>query len=138
MFEKIVLAIDESDFAPKVLKAAEEFGSKFGSEFRVVHVLETGFAGRAGAVYLESSEEAHHMVNEAVAGLESKGFNASGTVRAGLHGRLAVEINDEASTFGATLIIVGTRGLTDIEGMLLGSTSHRLMHLSALPVLVIP
>jgi nucleotide-binding universal stress UspA family protein len=56
----------------------------------------------------------------------------------GVHGKLAVVINDEAHSVGATLIILGSRGLTDLEGLMVGSTTHRLLHLTDLPVLIIP
>ena len=138
MFDKIVVAIDESVHADKVLSSVAELGAKFGSELRVVHVLETGFVGKAGAVNLESSEMAHKVVNEAVAYLESKGLKATGNVRAGLHGKLATEINDEARSFGAQLIVLGSHGSTDVEGLFVGSTTHRLMHVTDLPVLVVP
>ncbi len=138
MFDKIVVAIDESEHADKILDAAADIAIKFGSDLRVLHVRETGFVGRAGMVNLEDSDVAHKIVNEAVTYLVSKGLRATGNVRAGLHGHLAMEINDEAHTFGAQMIVVGTRGLTDLEGLFVGSTTHRLMHITDLPVLVVP
>ena len=138
MFDKIVVAIDESEHADNILNSVAAIATKFGSDLRVLHVLETGFIGRAGMVNLEDSDGAHKIVNEAVAFLVEKGLRATGNLRSGLHGRLAIEINDEAHTFGAQLIVVGSRGLTDLEGLFVGSTTHRLMHITDLPVLVVP
>ncbi len=138
MFDKIVVAIDESDHAKSVIAAAADLAAKFGSEVRVLHVLEIGFVGKAGTVNLEDSEETHKLVNDAVAAFEAKDVRASGNVRAALHGRVAAQINDEAQHFGANAIVTGTRGLGDFEGILLGSTTHKLLHLTNLPVLVIP
>lgn len=138
MFEKILVAVDESDHAKPVLDAATKMAKALGSEVRVVHVLETGFVGRAGAVNLESSDEAHKTVDDAVAHLAADGLKASGAVRAGMHGRLAVEINEEGIEFGAGLMIIGSRGLSELDGIFVGSTSHRLMHVATIPVLVVP
>ncbi|MGA3216762.1 MAG: universal stress protein [Acidimicrobiales bacterium] len=137
MFDKLVVALDESEYAGRVLEAASEIAAKFGSEVRVLHVLELGFVGRAGPVPLEGRDEVQKLVNDAVADLKSRGVKATGTVRAAQHGKVAVEICDEARDAGATAIVTGSRGLTDLEGMLVGSTTHKLLHLSHLPVLVI-
>ncbi len=137
MFEKLVVAIDDSDYKERVLTAASELASKFGSDVRVLHVLELGFVGRAGSVPLEGHDEAHKLVNDAVAELENRGVKATGEVRAAQHGRVAVEICDEALEAGATAIVTGSRGLTDLAGIFIGSTTHKLLHLSHLPVLVV-
>jgi nucleotide-binding universal stress UspA family protein len=138
MFDKILVAIDDSEYADKVLATAAEFAATFGVELRVVHVMETEFVGKVGMINLASSDVAHKIVTEAVAWFTAKGLTATGEVRAGLHGRLAREIDQETRDFGARLIVVGSPGLTDLEGPLLGSTTHRMMHVTELPVLVVP
>ena len=45
------------------------------------------------------------------------------------------ELADERD---ARLIVVGTRGESPIRGALLGSTPHKLLQLSRVPVLVVP
>jgi len=138
MFQKILVAVDESTYAKPVLETAVKMAKAFGAEVRVVHVLETGFVGRAGVVNLESSDEAHKVVGDAVAFFDENGVQASASVRSAMHGRLALEINEESISFGAGLVVVGSRGLTDFEGVFVGSTSHRLIHTSKVPVLVVP
>jgi nucleotide-binding universal stress UspA family protein len=44
----------------------------------------------------------------------------------------------EASDIGATVIVVGTRGLTGVKSLLLGSVSHGALHHAKVPVLVVP
>jgi nucleotide-binding universal stress UspA family protein len=137
MFDKILVALDTSEHAGPVLAAAGELATKYEATVRVVHVLEMGFAGRAGQVPLEEKAEVQKAVDDAVAELVSKGVNATGTVRAAQHGRVAGELCDEARDFEATAIVIGSRGLTDLEGVLVGSTTHKLLHLTHLPVLVV-
>jgi len=138
MFEKILVALDESDHAKAVVDAATELAKKSGSEVHVVHVLETAFVGKAGNVNMEDSSAAHRFLDEMVARFTSAGVTASGTVRASMHGWVAREVADEATRFGATVIVMGTRGLGEFGGMMLGSTTHKLLHVAAVPVLVIP
>jgi nucleotide-binding universal stress UspA family protein len=138
MFEKILVALDESEHAKRVLDIAQEVAVKFDAEVRVVHVLETAFVGKAGMLNLESSEEKHTLVDDAVAALVAAGVKATGTVRANYHGRVALEIHDEARLVGADLIVTGTHGLGSIAGMLMGSTTQKLLHVSEASVLVVP
>lgn len=56
MFEKLLVALDTSDHAKKTLDAAAELGTKVGSEIRVLHVVEMGFAGRADQIPLETTK----------------------------------------------------------------------------------
>ena len=70
MFEKLLVAVDESEYKERVIAAANELATKFGSEIRVLHVLELGFVGRAGSVPLESHDDVHKLVNDTVAQLE--------------------------------------------------------------------
>jgi nucleotide-binding universal stress UspA family protein len=138
MFEKILVALDESEHAKRVLDVAQQVATKFGAEVRVVHVLETAFVGKAGIMNLENSEEKHTLVDDAVATLIAGGVKATGAVRANFHGRVALEIHDEARLVGADLIITGTHGLGSVAGMLVGSTTHKLLHVSETSVLVVP
>ncbi len=51
---------------------------------------------------------------------------------------VAAAILDAAAALDAGAIVVGSRGLTPIKSMLLGSVSHALLHLTDRPVLVVP
>jgi nucleotide-binding universal stress UspA family protein len=51
---------------------------------------------------------------------------------------VAAAILDAAAAVDATAIVVGSRGLTGIKSMLLGSVSHALLHHADRPVLVVP
>lgn len=45
---------------------------------------------------------------------------------------------DAASRHGARFIVVGSWGESPMRGALLGSTPHKLLHLSSIPVLCVP
>jgi nucleotide-binding universal stress UspA family protein len=49
----------------------------------------------------------------------------------------AGEIIDDAKEHDVALIVTGSRGRSDVTSFILGSTAHRVMHLTGGPVLVI-
>lgn len=57
--------------------------------------------------------------------------------RAPLIGNAADEILGQAKKSKAGLIVMGTRGLTDLGGMILGSVSHRIIHLATCACLTV-
>jgi nucleotide-binding universal stress UspA family protein len=53
-------------------------------------------------------------------------------------GGAAHAIADAAKEAGADLVVVGTRGQGPLTGLLLGSVTHRLLHVAPCPVLAVP
>jgi nucleotide-binding universal stress UspA family protein len=137
MFEVLLLALDDSETATKACEAAAQLAIMSGGEVRVVHVREYGFAGRAGQVEDEDRSAAQAIVDGAVARLAEAGIRASGVIRGAPFGHGAAEILDEAASVGATTIVMGSRGLNALEGLIIGSTTHKVLHLGRLPVLVV-
>ncbi len=97
----------------------------------VLHVHEVGaFAP------LESSSESQALVDGVVDELLGAGVKAVGDTVAARTGSTAITVLDGAMTFGSDLIVMGTRGLSDFSGLLLGSIAHKVIHHADCPVLV--
>ncbi len=137
MYERILIALDGSEHSRRALEDAKELATLAKSQVRVLHVREEYFIGRAGLVPTEAHQAATKLVDDAVAALSEVGIAATGTVRASLAGRVAAEILEEAESWGASLIVMGSRGFTDLAGLLLGSTAHKVLHLGKNPVLIV-
>jgi nucleotide-binding universal stress UspA family protein len=58
-------------------------------------------------------------------------------VRNTLYGHAAREIVDDAKEHDASVIVMGSRGRSDLTGLVLGSTAHKVIHLTDRPVLVV-
>lgn len=67
----------------------------------------------------------------------AKTRNVKNVVRAIAAGDPAHEILEHARETGTDLIVMGTRGLSDIGGLFLGSVSHKIMHLADCPCLTV-
>lgn len=53
------------------------------------------------------------------------------------HGDAADEIADAAARSKADLIVIGSRGLSELGGLVMGSVSHKVMHLVDCPCMIV-
>jgi nucleotide-binding universal stress UspA family protein len=58
-------------------------------------------------------------------------------VRKAIYGQAADQIVAAARDHDAGVIVMGSRGRSDLTALVLGSTAHKVIHLSDLPVLVV-
>ncbi len=138
MFERILVAVDGSDHSMRAVAAAKDLAQKSNGEVRVVHVHEREFPAVRGAVgTAETPAEAGRLLERYVKELEADGVSTSGDARASRLGGAAREILHSAEEFNADLIIMGTRGLSDFAGLLLGSVAHKVIHHASCPVMVV-
>jgi nucleotide-binding universal stress UspA family protein len=100
----------------------------------VLHVHEVVFA--SATVDDDSPEAARRLVDEVVQELGQAGVAAEGSVRSTTAGP-ARAILEYARDLDATLIVLGSRGLGALGGLLLGSVAHKIIQLSSCPVLVV-
>jgi nucleotide-binding universal stress UspA family protein len=85
----------------------------------------------------QTADDANVAVAGSVEVLTRAGVKAHGEVRNTIFGYAAREIVSEAREIGADVIVMGSRGRGDMAGLLLGSTAHKVIHLSDRPVLVV-
>ena len=136
MFERIVLAVDGSELAQRAVPVAADIASKYGSEVIAVHVLEQQL-GLGGPIAYDTTEEATRVADDTARFLKDLGVSARPEARAAIAGRAAQEIIDVATSEDAGLIVMGSRGMSDWEGLLVGSVAHKVLHLSSVPVLIV-
>jgi len=53
------------------------------------------------------------------------------------YGDSAEQVVAEAENVGADLIVVGTRGLSELGGLVMGSVSHKVIHLAHCPCVTV-
>jgi nucleotide-binding universal stress UspA family protein len=136
VLEKVLLAVDGSEHSDRAAAAVAELAGNAQSEVLVLHLQELGVTGRAGPLPLEPKSEAADLVNRVVGELRGAGINARGEAHAVLTRDVAPQILASATEFGAGLIVMGTRGLSDFAALVLGSVAHKVIHHAPCPVLV--
>jgi nucleotide-binding universal stress UspA family protein len=137
MYEKLLVAVDHSKATERVLAAARDLASLSHGEVWVLHLREREVMPRTGLIDTESSDEAQTQVDAAVGELAQAGIKAHGVVRSTVYGYAAREIVEDAKSLDVGVIIMGSRGRGDLAGLLLGSTTHKVIHLADRPVLVV-
>ena len=139
------LAVDGSDRALAALELAAGIQDKFGSELLVLCVYRhySLLEASMSMVRPEDPETLDDSMREFAGGVveRAKAFatghgakSVRGFIKSGPPARTIVSFAKEKN---AGLIVLGSRGLGDIEGYLLGSVSHKVTSLADCPVMVV-
>ncbi len=133
----VVLGLDGSqDSIHATPYAAEQAGPD--GKVVAVHVREL-LIGRAGGMPLVANEDEIEMdVRRRVDDLKTAGTNIELQVISAVAGGPANVIADVARREHADVIVVGTRGHRQIASLIIGSVTHRLLHMTPCPVLAVP
>jgi nucleotide-binding universal stress UspA family protein len=137
MYERLLVALDHSDISPRVLAAAKDLASLSKGKVWVLHLREREVIAQLGDVPSESDKDAQQAVIDGVDMLKQAGIDADGEIRNTTFGHAAREILADAKEHDAGVIVMGSRGRGDLAGTVLGSTAHKVIHLTDRPVLVV-
>lgn len=133
----IVLGYDESPGARQALRTAIELARRFDEVLVLVYgVAPPGGVGEEFRTHQDALTEigrtaVEHAVDEA-------GQAGVKTVVELIGDRPAQALITAADKHDAQVIVVGTYGESPLRGAMLGSTPHKLLHLSSRPVLCVP
>ena len=137
MYDRLLVAVDHSEISGRVLDAAKDLAILSKGKVWVLHLREREIIAQLGRVPSESDQEAQQAVADGVEALRAAGVDAEGEVRETVFGHAAREIVADAMEHSADVIVMGSRGRNDFAGALLGSTAHKVIHLTDKPVLVV-
>lgn len=138
----ILVPTDFSDGARAALREAISFGVRFGAEIHLLHAYDLSvLVGIGESVVIPQT--AYDRVREAAQRqLEELAETAlEAGVPCKIHlvqGRPTSVIEDYARSLSADLIVMGTRGATGLDHILLGSVAERTVRAAPCPVLVVP
>lgn len=139
---RILVGIDGSPASRRALAFAAARGARTGEEVLAVHAYHYApFAqgGRIGALAQDidaaTVEAAERQAAELVAGVAAEQPDAvvRSTAVVGRAGRVLSRLADDAS-----LVVVGSRGRTGVQELVLGSISHEVLLRAECPVVVVP
>jgi nucleotide-binding universal stress UspA family protein len=133
----VVIGLDGSADSARALPLAVELVDDDG-RLVAVHVREL-MMGRGGSQTVAPNEDeieagVRHTVDE----LNSKGVTTELKVISAVSGGPAHVLADVARAEHADVIVVGTRGHRQIASLVIGSVTHRLLHIAHCAVLAVP
>lgn len=153
MIRTIVVPVDGSAHAKKAVELAADLASKYGARISLFHVLLLGhIPDELRRLSGKPVEETHNPGPAAGGGCPSPELPREVRVdigeqlldrarrRAEYHGARRVEtawvegpvtqrILEHAEDIEADMIVMGSRGLSDLKSLMVGSVSHKVAHL---------
>lgn len=122
---RLVVGVDGSAGAARAVELTRELAHRLGAAVLVVHVSDGSLA-----------EHEPDTVAAAAADVIGADRVAAVRVRAAGEGGVASALQAEAAAYDAGLLVVGRRGRSPLQRLLLGGVSERLPHIAPCPLLV--
>jgi nucleotide-binding universal stress UspA family protein len=140
-FQKILVPVDFSEHSSEALEVAVTVAKAFGGSLHLLHCYQVQPAGVSpyGIVLPESfdrevREAAARQLDEWREKAEAQGVEAEASLSAMFP---SLAIAETASELGCDLIVMGTRGLSGLKHVLLGSVAERTLRAAPCPVLTV-
>jgi len=138
MFKNIILAFDGSEYSQRALEHAKSMTERYEANLWLVHV----FSHTSDLLGYEDFEKLYAKRKSAGQAILDKAKKKLGSTTLKVYEELidgaeAEAILKVAENHQADLIVMGTRGFGAVKGLLVGSVSRKVIHLSTCPVMVV-
>ena len=142
---RILCPTDYSPTSDNAVRYAVEFARKVGAHVRFVHILSSGVVPEKKEVTSvdavasivrpeEDSDVLPDNFSQVLMAEKKKGLNADFRV---LKGEAPKVIAEQAHSWGADLIIMGSHGRTGLQRIMMGSVAEEVFRCSDIPVLLV-
>jgi nucleotide-binding universal stress UspA family protein len=137
MARAIVVGYDDSSGSRQALAVAADLAVREGDDLVIAYgYAPPGGPGEEASEHREALEELGRRVTASAVGqVKAGGVNAEVAL---VNRRPVDALLTLAEERDARFIVVGGYGESPIKGAILGSTPHKLLHLSQVPVVVVP
>jgi nucleotide-binding universal stress UspA family protein len=138
MISNILIPVDGSDHSRKALELGCDMAKKYGAAVHLMHITEspirdqTLVLGGAAVTFSASPQDLKRagskVLEYAREYAQNHGVKEVTTEVTG--GSPAHRIVESAKDIHADMIVMGTRGLSDLAGLLVGSVSHKVTNMA--------
>ncbi len=147
MYKRLLVAVDCSEQSDKALDHAVALADKFGSELKLLAVVPSisHYVLSEESTYTTYNiqqflDKAQSFFNDVLSDAEERVRSRHADIKVSTilrEGRPSAIIVDVAEKEECDMIIIGSRGRGGITGLVLGSTSHRVVDSCIKPVMII-
>ncbi len=141
MYKKIMVPLDGSDQAEEAAVHAVQLAKIAGAAVTLYHVIPAlppyvndGLGGAYQQVYEDLQNTGDEILAKAKERFSGEGVAVDTKI---VWGNPAEEICKEAKGGDFDLIVMGSRGLGEIKGFIIGSVSNRVVRHADIPVLIV-
>ena len=144
MYRKILVPIDGSETSKRGLTEACRLAKEQGAKLRCLFVIDEHYltANYMGFMYTPDlldklRDNGKEILDEASEQARKNGVQVESVMRESAERRVSHKILDEAKTWAADLIVMGTHGRRGLSHLALGSDAELVVRESPVPVLLI-
>ena len=135
---KLLVPVDGSEHSMRAAVYSAELAQLTGAQILLIH-CHRPFPGIRGEPYFQRAvtkilRSAEDLLEPYRESFNQRKIDYEDQIFEGPAGKAIVGIADTES---CDMIVMGSRGRSDLEGLLLGSVTHRVLHSAPCPVLVI-
>ncbi|WP_319760872.1 universal stress protein [Maridesulfovibrio sp.] len=138
IFSKILIPVDDSKHSDNAVKYSIALAEVSGASLILLHChrpVPTGLGEPNFQKAIDNAtRESYAILEKKTALLKGKNISYEEKI---LGGSTAKSIKSVAETEHCDLIIMGSKGKSDLEGLVVGSVTHKVLHTVDCPVLVI-
>ncbi|MGM8063287.1 universal stress protein [Vogesella indigofera] len=144
MYQRIFVPVDDSETSALALAEACKLAKEVGAAVKMVHVVDLAQFGWGGAEFLDAAElqgsireAGEQVLSQARTHAEALGVVPETAIIESWGDRIASVIMDDASKWGADLLVMGTHGIGGLMHLLLGSVAEGVLKIADVPVLLV-
>lgn len=136
MSGEIILGYDEMEVSDVALGVAIDLASGLGAKLVIVFGYDPSrMGGEVRDLDIALQERGQKVTSKAEATAKAAGIETETMV---VKEKPSAALSEIAAQRGASFIVVGGYGERPVTGAILGSTPHKLLHISRVPVIVVP
>ena len=139
MYDRILVAVDNSQQSERAAQAASALAKLSGGAVHLIHIRERqDVIGKSGGSFdVELAEEAQALVERSEATFKAAGVPVTSKVVHAPIGHIADEIVKASKENDSDTIVMGSHGRSPLAAVVLGSNAYKVVHLADRAVLIV-